>query len=380
MISPTDFVRCLQDADVGAISGVPDSSLSPLIRAIEELWPAERHLIAPNEGAAIGHLIGNYLATGRVGVTYLQNSGLGNAINPLVSLATSHVYGIPILMVIGWRGEPSSDGNNSSATDEPQHILQGAITLRQLDLLEIPWRILGNSPDSGDDVGEMIQTSRKLDSPAALIVRRGTFQDIAPKVSNLSVGLTRHQAISLVLKSTTAETPVVGTTGLISREIYSLSSASAELSGREFYSVGGMGHAVSVAVGIARGSRGRKVVCIDGDGSLCMHTGELFVSALQSNLIHIVLNNESHFSVGGQPTVSKNRELHRIAKAAGYHYSVVTQDERELSKAIGHAVATTGSYFIEVLSSESQTRMPSRPTETPVSIKRNFMNFLRVEP
>ncbi|MEL7117395.1 MAG: thiamine pyrophosphate-dependent enzyme, partial [Pseudomonadota bacterium] len=238
--------------------------------------------------------MGHHLATGSIAAVFMQNSGLGNAVNPLTSLAHPDIYGVPMLLIIGWRGEVTDAGQ---IKDEPQHVFQGRITPAMLDVLDVPYRIIGRDESRSDISEAALAMLREAEhgKPAALVVRKGTFdgKGVSEEPSNLP---TREAAIAEALRHL-AGVPLVATTGKIGREVYELQQAD-DIGGPSFLTVGGMGHAAMIAAGIARNTDG-KVACFDGDGAVLMHTGSLGTSARCANLIHLVFNNRVHDSVGG---------------------------------------------------------------------------------
>lgn len=376
MIETRDFLTRLQECRISLISGVPDSLLKDVISSIEIDWPKSAHQIAPNEGAAIGYAIGHHLATGEMSMVYLQNSGLGNALNPLVSLAAQCVYSIPMLLLIGWRGEilGSSPNDESQVADEPQHRLQGRITLSMLDIMEIPYRILDTESDFALLTHEMVDLAAREHRPTALVVRKGTFKPVVRSRSQVGTNPTRSSIIETVLQRTSPNSVIVSTTGLISRELLA-ACASKDISvDRVFPVVGGMGHAVSIASGIARSRRTGRTICIDGDGAFCMHMGAMLVSANCDQLTHIVINNQKHDSVGGQPTVAGDRSLSDLARAAGYSFTYKLGDTKSLEIALRESESRDRSVFIEILSDESGASIPGRPAESLVDIKNRFMS------
>lgn len=376
MIDSSEFLSHLASCGVTFISGVPDSLLKNFIGSIDADCPNSAHQTAPNEGAAIGYAIGHHLATGEVSMVYLQNSGLGNALNPLVSLAGQSVYSIPMLLLIGWRGEVTNRSGNEfeQVADEPQHRLQGLITLSLLEMMEIPYRILDAESEYVMVTREMIAVAKRNSQPTALVVRKDTFKPRALSAKSVGKYPSRSSVIATVLQSKRPDSVIVSTTGLISRELLAVSSSRAQSSDRIFPVVGGMGHAVSIANGIARSLDNAKTICIDGDGALCMHMGAMLVSANCRQLIHIVINNRKHDSVGGQPTVVGQRSLSDIARAVGYSISCTVSGTKALKIALHEFELHDGSAFIEILSDESGSSAPSRPTKPLLEIKNQFMS------
>ena len=315
MIEVDKFVGCLNDSWVGFFTGVPDSLLKSFCAYVTDNC-GENHVIAANEGGAVGLAAGHYLATGRPALVYMQNSGQGNAVNPLCSLADPDVYSIPMVLLVGWRGEPG-------VKDEPQHVKQGKVTVSLFKTLGIPAEILPDDESAALDVTRRMVVLAKSESrPVALVVRKGLFaeyklQDKKPDISDLK----REDAIEAILKSLPEDAVVVSTTGMISREVYETRERLGQDHSHDFLTVGSMGHASMIALGIAKAQPNRKVYCLDGDGASIMQMGNMAIvgSSECANLTHIVFNNAAHDSVGGQPTVGGAISLTIIAAASGYN-------------------------------------------------------------
>jgi phosphonopyruvate decarboxylase len=379
MIDPLEFVDSLEKYGIRFVTGVPDSLLKSVCACFTSRFPPRNHVIATNEGSAVGLAIGNYLVTGRPALVYMQNSGLGNVVNPVTSLATPEVYGVPMIFMIGWRGEILEDG--SQLKDEPQHVLQGRITIAQLNIMGVPFRIVDESTMAAEPVlGELVETAMSRSGPAALLVRKQTFAPFKfAKPEGEAIALTRESAIGAVIAALPDHVPIVSTTGMASRELFELRDAAA---GRghnmDFLTVGGMGHAGQIAAGIAFAAKDRKVVCLDGDGAVLMHMGSLAVSADCSNLLHIMINNGVYDSVGGQPTKGTIVDFIRIAEACGYKRvsRVATADEIAMNV---QAMLESGvSSFLEIKCKPGARANLGRPTSTPDRIKTAFMsNFFK---
>ncbi|MEQ9942480.1 phosphonopyruvate decarboxylase [Pectobacterium aroidearum] len=267
MIDPNKLIEFLAQRGVHFFSGVPDSLLKAFCLAVESNHSGLAHRIASNEGCAIGMAIGHYLSTRTLPVVYMQNSGLGNAINPLCSLATPDVYGIPLLLIIGWRGEVDDGGKQQH--DEPQHVMQGRVTLAQLDVLDIPHIVLdSHSAPRWGDIQALLQRAHDEHRPVALVVRKNTFSSpAAPANSTVEPVLMQREAIvAACLNVLPSHLPIVSTTGMLSRELYELREQRSEGHQRDFLTVGGMGLASQIALGLCDAQPQRKVVCLDGDG------------------------------------------------------------------------------------------------------------------
>ena len=315
MVDSAIIVSALQDGGVDFFTGVPDSLLKSFCAYVADNC-GERHVIAANEGGAVGLAAGHYLATGRPALVYMQNSGQGNAVNPLASLADPDVYSIPMVLLVGWRGEPG-------VKDEPQHVKQGKVTVSLFEALGIPTEILPGDEFAALELTRRMVARAKAESrPVALVARKGLFAEYKLRNRKPDVAaLPREQAIEDVLKSLPADAVVVSTTGMISREVYETRERLGQDHSRDFLTVGSMGHAVMIALGIAMAQPNRKVVCLDGDGASIMHMGNMAIAGQSgcSNLTHIVFNNAAHDSVGGQPTVGAAIDLSAIASSCGYN-------------------------------------------------------------
>ena len=335
MIQSDHLFKILAERGISFYAGVPDSLLKDFCAYVTDHVDESNHTITANEGNAIALTAGHYLGTGRPGLVYLQNSGLGNTVNPLLSLNDPEVYGLPVLLLIGWRGEPN-------VKDEPQHIKQGRVTPALLDAMEIPWQILeSSSTDIEVIVDAAIKQMEDRSGPAALLVRKGAF---APYVLQKNVQshypLLREQAIQRLIEHLSATDRVVATTGMPARELYELRMARGEGMGNDFLTVGSMGHASSIALGLARSQPARRVICLDGDGSVLMHMGSLAIvgQSRQENLIHVVLNNSAHDSVGGQPTCAFAVDLADVARACGYQKVLVAEELKEIDQAFAKLI------------------------------------------
>ena len=352
-------------------AGVPDSQLKALCSFLMDRYGLDpaRHVIAANEGNAAALAAGYHLATGKVPVVYLQNSGLGNVVNPAASLLNEKVYAIPCLFIVGWRGEPG-------VHDEPQHLFQGEITLPLLDTLDIPYFVIGK-----DTTLEQVQA--KLDEyralfaqgkQAAFVVRKGALDYSGKTVYRHAHPMSREAAIGHILAASGNDL-VVSTTGKASREVYELREVRGHGHGHDFLTVGSMGHSSSIALGIALQKPDRRVWCLDGDGAAIMHLGALALIGANrpGNLIHTVLNNEAHESVGGMPTVAGKLDLPGIAKACGYPCALSADNPEGLKKALKTAREGKQLTFIEVKCALGARTDLGRPTTTPQENKAAFM-------
>lgn len=374
MIETPKLLAALRGRGIQFYCGVPDSLLAPFCAHVEELGREGviRHVITANEGNAVAVAMGYHLATGAVPLVYMQNSGLGNAVNPLASLAHADVYRVPMVLMIGWRGEPGIH-------DEPQHIHQGRMTLAQLEALDIPYAVIDATTDV-DTVLDSLWGGEAPGSPVALVMRKDALRSYARTLSEPALSpLTRESAIDAVLNLAQGNELFVSTTGKASRELFECRRRRGEPQ-RDFLTVGGMGHTASIALGVAMAAPKRRVVCLDGDGSMLMHMGSLPVIASQRphNLVHIVLNNGAHESVGGQPTVARELDIPAMARASGYEAAWSVSSLEELQRAWGAASAhRSGPVLMEVRLSCSSRADLGRPTSSAEANKRAFMDAVR---
>ena len=377
MLKPEVLVNFLKDNNVTFYSGVPDSLLKDFCAYVDDEFPASNHIIAANEGGAVGLAIGYHLSSGKIPLVYLQNSGLGNTVNPLLSLASPEVYSIPILLLIGWRGEPG-------VKDEPQHIHQGRVTPDLLETMDIPYTIIDSDMSAEEiknSILDQLQTCNKYKKPVCILVRKGTFHSYKKKL-NLSphndLKLEREQAVEIATKECDANAVIVCTTGMLSRELFEYRANNKLGHGKDFLCVGGMGHASQIATGIAIDQVNRPVFCFDGDGASIMHMGSMALSGTKElpNLIHIVFNNGCHESVGGQPTVAQQISLSQVASSLGYKFAKTVKDEKAFIEAINKAKNFQSTSFIEVLVRPGHRADIGRPTTTPKQNKVDLMKTL----
>jgi phosphonopyruvate decarboxylase len=373
MISSEQFLNCLQDAGVHFFAGVPDSLLKEFCACVSEKIDTAHHKICANEGNAVAMAAGHYLATGKPALVYMQNSGLGNGINPLLSLADKEVYGIPMLLLIGWRGEPG-------IKDEPQHIKQGRIQNSLLNAMEIPSAILdADIEDVPGLVKRMLSLAVELCNPVAIVVRKDTFArypDITQQESP-SFGIRRERALEIILE-TIKDAIVVSTTGKTSREVYEIRSKTGKAS-KDFLCVGSMGHASSLALAIALEKPQTKVACLDGDGALLMHLGAVAVigNSQPENYLHVLLNNHCHESVGEQPTPLQKVDFRKLAEALGYPEYYYCEKEHELPGLILKICRVKGPAFLEISIQPGSRAELGRPKTTARENKEAFMAGLK---
>lgn len=370
MLDPVAVLNIFNENNISFFAGVPDSLLKELNQALLNEVDPDNHLITVNEGTAVSFGIGYHIATNKTPLIYMQNSGLGNAINPLTSLADPEVYSIPMLLLIGWRGEPG-------IKDEPQHIKQGRITPTLLECLEIPYKILPKELENANSViSNMIQIANNENCPTALLVQKDTFKRYDIQLENTSAQnlLSREEAISLILNNGQEDDIVIGTTGMASREIYEFRKNNND-STTDFLTVGGMGHASQIALAISKFTKNKNVFCLDGDGALLMHLGGLATNAHEgpNNFHHIVLNNGTHDSVGGQPTLGNKVNFKNIAESVGFHTSFQASSLEEILICLNQMRESKHPSFLEIIIKPGYRTDLGRPSESPSENKLALM-------
>ena len=374
MLSPNFFVETLQTYSVDFFAGVPDSLLKNMCAYITDHIEPTNNIIAANEGAALGLAAGYHLATGRIPVVYMQNSGIGNAVNPLLSLTDKAVYNIPVLLLIGWRGEPG-------IKDEPQHIKQGMVTIPLLDTLGIKSQILDTEPDlARKQIHDAIEYMRMTKEPFALVIHKESFEEY--KLQNIEecrFALSREESIKIVCASLDKGSIIVSTTGMISRELFEYRESVNESHETDFLTVGSMGHASQIALGIALQKKDKKVYCFDGDGAVLMHMGALTTigTSRATNYIHVVFNNGAHDSVGGQPTVGLKIDLPKVASACGYNMALSVDNIMSLEQELDKLKYIHGPALLEIKVKKGARKNLGRPTLTPVENKEMLMDLFK---
>lgn len=354
--------------------GVPDSQLKALCDYLMNTYGIDphKHLIAANEGNCTALAAGYYLATGKIPLVYMQNSGEGNIINPVASLMNDKVYAIPCIFVVGWRGEPG-------VHDEPQHIYQGEVTLKLLEDMEIKTLVVGPDTTVNQVAAQMEEWKPWLASghQVAFVVRKGALQydQKVRYVNNFS--MTREQAIKDII-AVTGEDVIVSTTGKASRELFEAREALGQGHQCDFLTVGSMGHSSSIALGIALQKPTEKIWCLDGDGAALMHMGSMAVIGANhpTNLVHILINNQAHETVGGMPTVSGTMDWQMLAKACGYQKTAFADNEEQLHAILQEAKTENCLTFLEVRCANGARADLGRPTTTPQQNKQHFMERL----
>jgi len=355
-------------------TGVPDSQLKALCNYLMDKYGIDpkHHVIAANEGNCTALAAGYYLATGKVPVVYMQNSGEGNIINPVASLLNDKVYAIPVIFIVGWRGEPGIH-------DEPQHIYQGEVTVKLLEDMDIATFVIGKETTDEKVSAKMDEFRKILDNgkDVAFVIRKGALTD-APKVEYKNDNnMVREEIIQHIVKAS-GEDPIVSTTGKASRELFETRVANGQSHKYDFLTVGSMGHSSSIALGVAINKPNTRVWCIDGDGALLMHMGSMAVLGANkpANFIHVVINNGAHETVGGMPTVASTIDIVAIAKACGYPNAVSVDTFEDLDRELELAKSRNELSLIEIKCSIGAREDLGRPTTTALENKRNFMEYL----
>jgi len=373
MIIPKDLFDILINNDISFFTGVPDSTIKDFCAYVTDNVSSENHVINANEGSAVALAAGYYLATKKISLVYMQNSGLGNAINPLLSLADPEVYGIPMLLMIGWRGEPGKK-------DESQHAKDGKITLKMLELMDISYAIIG---DSIQDVKKIVEglccTMREKKCPCALVVRRNAFEKYALKnIIETNFPLKREEAIKIVMDQLDYNSIIVSTTGMTSREVFEYREHLKQGHQNDFLAIGSMGHCSQIALGIALKKPAKSIYCFDGDGSVIMHMGSLATLGIRApqNFKHIIFNNGSHDSVGGQPTFGFEINFRTIAKGCGYKLALTVQTPGEIKEAMSTLSSRKGPVLLEIKVNKGARENLGRPTVSPSESKNIFMGKL----
>ncbi len=353
--------------------GVPDSQLKPLCNYLMKRFGiSDQHIIAANEGNCVALAAGYHLATGKTPVVYLQNSGIGNIVNPVTSLLNDKIYGIPCIFIIGWRGEPG-------VKDEPQHIFQGEVTIRLLEDIGICTFVIGKETTEAELYTQMEAFKSLLadGKSVAFIVRKDVLTfDEKVKYKN-EKAMIREEIIRHIVAVSGTDV-VVSTTGKISRELFEIREENRQTHIYDFLTVGSMGHCSSIAMGIALRKPNTKVWCIDGDGAVLMHMGAMAVlgSCSPRNMVHVVINNEAHETVGGMPTVAGKINLVQIAKGCGYPNAVSVDNIEEMVIQLKIAKESKELCFIEINAAIGSRENLGRPTTSAIENKMNFMQYL----
>ncbi|MDC1325991.1 phosphonopyruvate decarboxylase [Gammaproteobacteria bacterium] len=372
-IKPADAFERFKQEGVDFFAGVPDSLLKNFCSFADKNLDNDQHVITANEGSAIAISIGYHLATGKTPMVYMQNSGLGNAVNPLLSLADEKVYSIPMILMIGWRGQPG-------VQDEPQHIKQGEVTENMLDAMQIETFTLDKN--SSLDIINSACISAKINTkPVAILVKQNTFSEYkSTKQPPIDLLMTREDIIKVVARSAdNYNYSIVSTTGVTSRELFEYRADNNLGHANDFLTVGGMGHASQIALGLGMFAKNKNILCLDGDGAFLMHTGSIAEIGARSvkGFKHIVINNGCHDSVGGQPTRAGNIDLNKIASSFGYKVFPSCSSESELKNNIDEFLSSEDCSFLEIKAKPGFRKELGRPTTTPLENKICFMQSIQ---
>ena len=373
MIRPEFFIEALREKGIDCFAGVPDSLLKNICAYITDHFDAAHNIISANEGAAVGLAAGHYLATGQPACVYMQNSGEGNIINPLASLTDQEVYNIPVLLLIGWRGRPG-------VHDEPQHVKQGKVTTGLLNVMGVNYEVLSKEEDKAAKQIDKAAKALANKEVFALVIEKDTFEDY--KLQNVEVNdltMSREEAIQTVAAALGEMDCIVSTTGMISRELFEYRAAMNQGHERDFLTVGSMGHASQIALGIALAQPKRRVWCFDGDGAAIMHMGSMAIVANKApkNYVHVVFNNGAHDSVGGQPTVGLKIDLPAVAKAVCYKATYSVDSKAELESVLAKVNSFESPALLEIKVKKGNRKDLGRPTTTPIQNKEALMDFLK---
>jgi len=367
MLPPNEFYEFLKQEDLTFFTGVPDSTFKEFISIL-----GKNQIIACNECDALSIASGYNLATGKLGVVYMQNSGFGKTINPFTSLADKEVYSIPMILMIGWRGEPSK-------TDEPQHKKMGRITLSLLDTLEIPYKILPENLEEAKEAIRFIkQEAINSQSPVAIVIKKGTFEKQDKKESEEENKIVKEEAIKLICQNLNSEDIIISTTGKTSRELFEYRIHNNEKT-RDFYTVGSMGCSASIALGIALQKATKNIFVFDGDGAVIMQLGSLSTIGhyQPKNFYHIIFDNQSYDSTGGQETVSSTVDFEKIALACGYKATKKISTMNELESNLNEIKDIQGPLLIVIKVKKGSRKDLGRSTKTPLENKKEFMEFIK---
>jgi len=373
MIRPEYFIEKLRENGIDCFAGVPDSLLKNMCAYITDHFDAAHNIIAANEGAAVGLAAGHYLATGKPACVYMQNSGEGNIINPLASLTDQEVYNIPVLLLIGWRGRPG-------VHDEPQHVKQGKVTTGLLNVMGINYEVLAKEEDKAEKQIAKALKALQNKEVFALVIEKDTFDEYKlQNVEKNDLTMSREEAIQTVAAALGEKDCIVSTTGMISRELFEYRAAMNQGHERDFLTVGSMGHASQIALGIALAKPERRVWCFDGDGAAIMHMGSMAIVANKApkNYVHVVFNNGAHDSVGGQPTVGLKIDLPAVAKAVGYKATYSVDNKTDLEAILKQVNGFESPALLEIKVKKGNRKDLGRPTTTPIQNKEALMEFLK---
>jgi len=362
----------IEKMGISVIAGVPDSTLKQFCDGLQTYQGGLQHYVTANEGAAVGVAVGTYLSSGKPACIYLQNSGIGNMVNPIASLANEEVYGIPMLFLVGWRGEPG-------VKDEPQHVFQGKITCELFEVMHVDYSVIDKNTTTEQmlDILTRAEDAFAQSKQYAIIVKKDTFESAEKYKWSNGNELNREEVLGELIRCIPEDGLIVSTTGKISRELYEQSN---QIKGNHeslFMTVGGMGHASMIAFGVAQNDRNKKVYCVDGDGAILMHMGSLpFLAAnAGKNFVHIVVNNQAHESVGSMPTGCQEIKIAEVAKACGYKQAERIESREQLEELKRKLNSQEGPCLYEIMVGLGSRADLGRPKESARENRDGFMSF-----
>lgn len=370
MLSCEDFSNICKKHGFTFFSGVPDSTFKSWMSFLQRENTGLTNIVTVNECEATAVCAGYHLSTGKIGVLYMQNDGFAKTINPLTSLCSKEVYSIPILLMIGWRGEPGKK-------DAPQHSIMGRILTDLLDLLEIPHEIISSDPEQVDATIEKAKEyMTKNSKPFAIIVRKGIFEEDQPEKQPEVDLMTREEALKTIMALLEGDEIIISTTGKTSRELFEYRSSKKDGFDYDFYNIGAMGCAQSIALGVALEKKDKRVFVFDGDGAVLMQMGALATigHCHPENFYHIIFDNNAHDSTGGQPTVSDTVDFVKIALACNYKSGKIVRNKKDLEKTLKEL--KKGPTLIVVKVKKGARKDLGRPTMSPVEHKKHFMKYV----
>lgn len=369
------IISKLQQLGVELVTGVPDSMLASFVAELQSNSQNFKLVVAPNEGNAIALAAGHFLGSGKPAIVYMQNSGLPNALNPLSSLTHRDVYGIPMVLLIGWRG--SYDKNELQVNDEPQHLVQGSITRNQLNDLGIPFEIAAKNLDElANQISKMYKKSLDFMTPTAILVRPGILDTkVKKKIADTSL-LSSEAAIVQTLSMLTTKSIIIGSTGMIGRELLKLSQNLPEFEHRIFLNIGAMGHTSAIGKGIALARRNTPIICFDGDGALAMHFGTVAMLPNLPNFKHVIINNRSHDSVGGQATSFGEHDLKNVLNdfSSGRYLQITNLDE-VAKNSMRELLTSEHSCILEFICNSRDSHDLPRPEKHPREVTYDFLTY-----
>jgi len=372
MLKGSQLIKLLVKEDLNFITGIPCSILKSFLTHLNKVKKI-KHILATNEGEASALAVGYYLATKKIPIIYMQNSGLANSVNPLISLLDKEVYSIPALLLISWRGQPNRK-------DEPEHIKMGRITLELLKLLGIPYLLLSSDETkAAQEIKRAKQYLKKNNSPTAIIIRKGILAYSQSKKEKNIYSLTREGAIKIIVDNLKDNRLIISTTGKTSRELFEYRENKNQNHQTDFYMVGSMGCVAAIALGIALEKPKKRIFVFDGDGAVLMKMGTLATVGyhLPKNFYHIIFDNRAYDSTGGQSTISNSVSFDKVASACGYKSVKTVSTKKELINSIRKIELQKSPHLFVIKVKKGSRDDLTRPTEMPWQNKVAFMKFLQ---